>query len=343
MSISCIVMANVPTYAQVGVLAAWIVTACRVAQGLSSMGEIMGAEVYMTETIKVPTRYPAVALTGVSAAFGSFFALFIASLATTSGFNWRIAFWIGACIAVVGSIARVRLRESSVFLEEKRKRKDNVKIKEEELDKKSLLCFFLMEAAWPVWFYFIYIYCSSILRNDFYYTSEQVIHHNFIIGLFQTLGFLFLVFLSSKFHPFQILKAKRYILFPLIFLCPFILNNVSSPFQLLVFQIIFITFPITPVPSYPIMFCAFPVLKRFKCSLMMFALAHCVMHILNSFSLVILTDIFGNFGLWVSMISVTVGFYWSLEYFKKLENQKQNKPQVGTPLSTEHNQIKLAG
>ncbi|OZG32524.1 MFS transporter [Rickettsia endosymbiont of Culicoides newsteadi] len=42
MAISCIIMATLPTYAQIGVTAAWLVTVCRIIQGISSMGEIMG-------------------------------------------------------------------------------------------------------------------------------------------------------------------------------------------------------------------------------------------------------------------------------------------------------------
>ncbi|MDP5012290.1 MAG: MFS transporter, partial [Alphaproteobacteria bacterium] len=57
MSISCVIMANLPTYAQIGISAAWCVTLCRVFQGLSSMGEIMGALVYMTEITKPPVQY----------------------------------------------------------------------------------------------------------------------------------------------------------------------------------------------------------------------------------------------------------------------------------------------
>ncbi|WP_375330931.1 MFS transporter [Candidatus Tisiphia endosymbiont of Oplodontha viridula] len=39
MAVSCLVMANLPTYTQIGVAAAWIVTICRIVQGISSMGE----------------------------------------------------------------------------------------------------------------------------------------------------------------------------------------------------------------------------------------------------------------------------------------------------------------
>src|SRR3990167_7686 len=54
MSISCVIMANLPTYAEIGISAAWVVTICRMVQGLSSMGEIMGAVIYITEITKPP-------------------------------------------------------------------------------------------------------------------------------------------------------------------------------------------------------------------------------------------------------------------------------------------------
>lgn len=123
MSISCIVMANLPTYAEIGITAAWLVTGCRITQGLSSMGEIMGAEIYVTEITKPPVQYPAVAFIGIAAYAGTVVALAIASLVTHFTFNWRLAFWVGAGIAVVGSIARTRLRETPEFLEKKHQKK----------------------------------------------------------------------------------------------------------------------------------------------------------------------------------------------------------------------------
>ncbi|MEI8295518.1 MAG: MFS transporter, partial [Alphaproteobacteria bacterium] len=94
MSISCLVMANLPTYAQIGVTAAWGVTICRIVQGMSSMGEIVGAEIYMTETIARPAVYPAVELADISAAIGMLLAIGVAFFVTSYGANWRIAFWI---------------------------------------------------------------------------------------------------------------------------------------------------------------------------------------------------------------------------------------------------------
>lgn len=60
MSIACIIIATLPTYEQIGISAAWLVTVCRMLQGMSSMGEIVGAEIYLTEFVKPPMQYPAV-------------------------------------------------------------------------------------------------------------------------------------------------------------------------------------------------------------------------------------------------------------------------------------------
>jgi MHS family proline/betaine transporter-like MFS transporter len=99
MSLSCILMANLPTYAQIGISAAWIMTICRIMQGMSSMGEIIGAEIYVTESIPRPNSYPAVAWIIIAASIGAMVATGVATLVTSYYMNWRIAFWIGAGIA----------------------------------------------------------------------------------------------------------------------------------------------------------------------------------------------------------------------------------------------------
>ncbi|WP_425360210.1 MFS transporter [Candidatus Tisiphia endosymbiont of Ceraclea dissimilis] len=47
MSLSCVIMANVPTYEEIGIRAVWIVTACRILQGITSMGEKVGASIIL--------------------------------------------------------------------------------------------------------------------------------------------------------------------------------------------------------------------------------------------------------------------------------------------------------
>ncbi|MCZ6909282.1 MAG: hypothetical protein O7C55_06640 [Rickettsia endosymbiont of Ixodes persulcatus] len=42
-------MANLKTYAEIGITATFVVIACRIDQGMSSMGEVVGPEPYLTE------------------------------------------------------------------------------------------------------------------------------------------------------------------------------------------------------------------------------------------------------------------------------------------------------
>ena len=70
MSLSCLVMANLPTYEQVGIAAAWGVMLCRISQGMSSLGEIVGAQIYVTESVLRSTVFPAVGLIVVTATLG---------------------------------------------------------------------------------------------------------------------------------------------------------------------------------------------------------------------------------------------------------------------------------
>ena len=86
------------------------------------MGEVMGAKIYITEITKPPAQYPAVLLVTLSSSLGAMVALGLASLVTHISMNWRVGFWIGACIAVVGSVVRTRLRETPDFVDMKRKK-----------------------------------------------------------------------------------------------------------------------------------------------------------------------------------------------------------------------------
>ena len=124
MALSSLVMANLPTYAQIGITAAWVITICRMVQGVASLGEIVGAEVYLTETIKKPHCYPFVSFIAVSSVAGTVMALLIASLFTSFEMSWRIAFWIGSGVAAIGSVARTRLRETPEFADMTRRMKE---------------------------------------------------------------------------------------------------------------------------------------------------------------------------------------------------------------------------
>lgn len=70
MAASCFVMATLSTYEQIGITASWIVSICRAVQGISSLGERAGAELYLMEITKPPIQYPVVTLIMVCASLG---------------------------------------------------------------------------------------------------------------------------------------------------------------------------------------------------------------------------------------------------------------------------------
>nr|WP_253308644.1 MFS transporter [Rickettsia endosymbiont of Ceutorhynchus assimilis] len=337
MALSCVIMANVGTYAKIGVISSWVVTFCRVAQGLSSMGEIIGAGIYLTETVKPPLRYPAVASVVIASTLGGTAALAVASLVTSYGFNWRLAFWIGGGIAVIGIIARTTLREAPDFVNAKKKIQDSLaRINEnitilkddaifnEKINKKVLIFYFIMESTSPVYFYLNYIYCGNILKNTFFYTADQVIKQNFILGVANFLNVLILTFLCYKVHPIKILRYKLFIFIPFSIVMPYFLNIATSPSQVLLIQLLSIFFACTAFPANPVIYVYFPIFKRFSAVTFTFAISKAVMYTISSFGIMYLTKYFGNLGLLILILPLNLGYTMAVNYFKNLERMNNN-------------------
>ena len=93
---TCLTMGLFPTYEEVGIWATVVILLCRILQGFSSLGEIMGAYVYLCETLKSPSKYMASGTIDAASRAGGLFALGVASLVLSSSYSWRLAFLIGS-------------------------------------------------------------------------------------------------------------------------------------------------------------------------------------------------------------------------------------------------------
>ncbi|QQV75454.1 hypothetical protein H6P87_01011 [Rickettsia tillamookensis] len=332
---SCLVMSALPTYAEYGAFAAVIVTICRAVQGISSLGEIVGAELYITETNQPPIQYPMVALCEVFGNIGGVAALGVAALATSHGFNWRLAFLFGAVIAMVGAVARTRLRETPEFTDATKRltnKLENVGIKkndinisilnEDKLNIKTILAYLPLETTGPICFYFSSIQSGEILKNKFDYTAHQVISHNLNVGITSLVATIILSYLSYKIHPLKILKI-RWTIFTTVFLFyPYWLNNLQSPSQLLLLQLFVQIFAVRIFPAAPVFYKHFPVLKRFRCATISFAVVRTVMFLLISFGLIYLIEYFTYWGLLILALPFIILYRFGLNYFEKLENER---------------------
>ncbi|MBS0184847.1 MAG: MFS transporter [Proteobacteria bacterium] len=328
MATSCILIASLPTYDQIGITAAWLVTACRVIQGISSMGEIIGAEIYLTELIPLPLRYCIVGLISCASRLGMVAALAVAMLMTSHEmFNWRYAFWAAAGLALVGSVSRMRLRETPDFLSQKRVHTKN-EIKTESSSKltfisqkvnfKLIMASFLIYSGPPACLYFIYIFCAEILKQ-LGQTGQQIIHQNFLISIVEFMVLLATVLLSIRIHPLKIIKLKS--IFFLIFAIslPFLMMHALSPSLLFIIQLIGVSLILTAVPAVAALIVHYPIYQRFRYTSIIYALARALMSVIIAFGLVFLTDAFGYWGLSMLLIPVTLGFIWGVTHFEKLE------------------------
>jgi len=332
MAVSCLVMANLPTYEQIGVAASWIMVICRISQGLSSMGEIVGAEVYLTEVIKPPLQYPVVTIIAVFSILGGNAALALASFVTSYGLNWRMAFWMGAGIAMVGVVARTTLRETLDFANAKSRIKktfeeadinadllENSFLFKEEINIKTIAALSIIQCGWPICFYFSYIHCGNIFKNVFGYTAEQVIHQNFISSIANLVGYIIITYLCYKIHPLKILKVKLIIFSIFIMLCPYLLYHLSTPLELSLIQSFSMLFILSTNPAMSVLYTHLPVFKRFTCATLIFAISRALMAVVTSFGFIYLIEYYGHWGLLIIMAPLCIGFAFGLNHFEKLE------------------------
>lgn len=334
MSASCMIMASLPTYAEIGIAATVIITLCRIMQGLSSMGEKVGAELYLTESIGRPLCYPVVSLVNVFSAIGASVALAIASIFTVYNLNWRMAFWFGSGVALIGTVARTALRETPEFVNAKHRLERSVEelgeskeiltknlIWQEKINLKTTISYFLLQCARPAMFYFIYIHCSNILKSTFGYTVEQIINHNLIVSIVDLFGALFMTYLSYRIYPLKIIKTVIVIFTVALLSSSYFLSHVTNPMDLLLIQCFFCLVSIDTATGTPIFLVHIPIFKRFTYSSFLYALSRALMYFVTAFGFVYFTDKYNNFGLLIIMIPIIIGFSYGLRHFEKLEQE----------------------
>lgn len=336
MALSCFIMTQVQTYAQIGIAASWIVSICRVVQGMCSMGEIMGAEIYIAESIKPPSRYPAAAFIILISKVGGSAALLLGTLVLFYGAGWRSAFAAGCIVALVGIIGRISLKETPEFLDSKNKLKHSLIEKDIDPDGlkkskiynhvnnndfKSFIYYTLIGAVWPLWFYINYVHSSSILKSKYLFTSENIIMHNMIISFIEIFACSICVYLSGKIHPLKITKIKTYLFLPIAFLYPFLLDGCNSGADVFCLQIICVMFVPGSFPADSAMIPHFYVFKRFTYATLSYAISRGLVYCISSFGLIFLSKYFANIGLLIIIMPIMVLSIFGINYFISLEKQ----------------------
>jgi MHS family alpha-ketoglutarate permease-like MFS transporter len=122
MCVGALVIACAPTYAQVGLLAPWVLVGARLLQGLSVGGQYGAAATYMSEMANRKRRGFWSSFQYVTLIGGQLLALIVFKVLQNTltrpeikSWGWRVAFFIGAALAVVVFFVQWSLQESQSY------------------------------------------------------------------------------------------------------------------------------------------------------------------------------------------------------------------------------------
>ncbi len=333
MAISCIIIANAPTYAQIGITASWIVTLCRGLQGVSSVGESKGEALSIVNRIEASSsKYQAIGLIDLSGMLGMTAAVIVAEVGIFLDINWRIIFWTGALIALMCATARVMWDQAPdpIFAKHKQLTKlakaekvpdlsSDQPVWETKVSRGVSVAYFMVFCGWPFCYYFSYVYCGGILKNQFYYTKETLIHHNLIVSLFSVAGLFIWVWLTKKINPLIVLKTKLIIYVVFLSMVPWLLSMAKSQLIIIIIQVLGMVFGHPTIPATSVFLSHFPIFKRLHYTRFITAFSHFTLYIIASFGLVYAVKVFGNYGILLISLPIPLVLLLWLLHFEKLE------------------------
>lgn len=345
MTVSCIVMAYMPTYAEIGITASWVITICRIVQGISSMGEIVGAEIYLTEITKPPYSYQIVSMISCASRLGTIFALAVSTAVITIGIDWRVSFLIGTLLSTVGSFSRAYLAESSTFIQsigeasfrktlsreaQKRRRKKLLRLNlRYKTFYKTVIACFLIYCGPPACLYFSYMYFSIFLKQQGF-SNEFLIKQNLYLSIIEFAAMVGVIILSRRMHPLNLIRNRASIYLLLIIVFPLFLEASDNYSCIFTIQSLSVIFTLTGIPAVSIFISYFPVLKRFTYVGFIYALSRAVVYFITSFGLAYFNESIGHVGASFILIPITIGFLWSVRHFQKLERRRENSVKILT-------------
>lgn len=122
MGLASLLTGLLPTYASIGLAAPILITIFRIIQGLSVGGEQGGSFNLVAESVVASKRGYYVSMVTAGFALNSVLALLLLNVVQTLlpgqafvNIGWRLLFFIGAAIALIGFVVRWGVRESPVF------------------------------------------------------------------------------------------------------------------------------------------------------------------------------------------------------------------------------------
>lgn len=292
MSITCLLIPNIPSYAEWGMASAVLFLILRLVQGFASGGECIAADVFITETVPKPKVYFYSALVEATCSLGGLVACGLGALCLylSPEQGWKIPFYIGSGVAVLGTIARKTLKETPEFLKalqirEKNHEKTKATTFYTSLNyrNRNIPALFAMYVFPAVGFYFSWAYIPLVLSNKLGISPNIVMTQTTVV-LFITMCVEILYgVLGLRIHPFKILRFKLITLLCILPVFALFSDDIQNYWALTVIQIIVACLGQGLTPAAPIINKSFPVVGRYTNLLLIWAFSHSLMYLLTGY------------------------------------------------------------
>ncbi len=318
MSLTCILIPNIPPYAEYGIYSTLAIIMCRVLQGFSSAGESKCAEVFIVEILPhMPKIFIASVLVPITCDLGGFFAAIIGSLCMSISpeDGWKIAFYVGAAIAFSSSVSRLKLRETKEFIQKiKHKTVIEAPIKK-YFEKRNYIALIGLNLICPTAFYFAYSVCSDLLKDKVGLSASAIIFNNSFLLLAEVVFLLYCAKIARRYHPFLILKLRTYASFLLMPMCFLSIAIWPAHTTIFITQVIAIISTASFDPAAPVVIRSFGIANRFSTYAKASSFAKAIMYLSTGYLCFYFEQLFGLWGVLILLIFFSAVFLYSVYQF----------------------------
>jgi len=170
-----------PTHAQIGVTASFLLVAIRIIQGISVAGEYTASGVLIVEEAPERSRGSIGALIAFAMMFGCVLGSAVPALLDTfltdrqmTAWGWRIPFFIGSGVAVFSAVLRLHLQESSAITDFAERVGSPVWVAIKRYWRLIVQMIVLLIPTAVIYF-IIFVYAASYLTDQMDFTAAQAL------------------------------------------------------------------------------------------------------------------------------------------------------------------------
>lgn len=319
MGLSCFGICMLPTYDEIGVWASVMITLFRAMQGMSSMGEVVGGEIYLSEYLKGRTVFVGLTIILLMCNVGCIAALFGIKLVLSDSFSFRYLFAGGICIFVLGYFARRNLVESPEFLKSILARPTA-----ESISLKTWFSSLMINGIVPVGLFITIIGIQNIYRSVYGYTDAMVVNVSLLGVGCSTVYTVLNIYFSLKFNPYKLSLIRAILAVVVLMFVPFLLNHYPSLLMTMVIHGLICALMCGEFNMSGVMYRNVPTLKRFTFNALTFSISRALIALISGFGLVVMQPYLGNYTYTVFGMPFLIGYLFAIKHFRDLDLKNPN-------------------